>query len=126
MTGNDNRSNQLDARRNGRLAFEAYQAAQLDLMQRRQDRANARRMARLRPHVIRPLVVAEDPNTGERRVLSELRREYPWHPLGEVMHPTAMQTGASWLSRLWGKLVAGVVAVRVLSRKLRPVDDGRF
>lgn len=114
------------AKRNGKLAFEAYQQGLLDRMQAAQDRANVKRAARLRPHVIRPLVVAEDPVTGERRVLSELRREYPWHPIGEVLNPTMPQKVESWLSGLWGKLVAGLVTARVLRRKLKPVDTGRF
>lgn len=66
-------------RRHSVPAFVAYLNGLRDIARLRQENANDDRAARTwAPLVIRPLVVAVDPQTGERHVLSELRREY--HP----------------------------------------------
>lgn len=61
----------------GRQKFVAHQNTMADTRKLLQDAANDRRADRTpEPLVIRPLVVAVNPETQEQRVISELRREY--------------------------------------------------
>ncbi len=105
------------------LAFIAYQEGVLKRLREAQEKANAKREAETRPRVIRPLVVAVDPKTGERRVISELRREH-WPETNRFL-PAPIRYGpmSKVSSSVWGAISSWFKAKTVvLTRRLSAVE----
>jgi hypothetical protein len=64
----------------GRKRFAAYVIGRVETERKRLEKQNEKRAeAHPAPLVYGALAIAIDPETGKRHVLSEARREYPWH-----------------------------------------------